>query len=63
MLLLTSSLLLYRWRFFVDIVVMVEVRHFDLCTWSGWLLSDLYLYKEAGYGGFGVGGNTGWHCS
>lgn len=27
--------------------------HFD--TWSGWLLSDLYLYEEAGYGGFGAG--------
>ena len=55
MLLLTSSLLLYRWRFLVDIAVMAEVRHFDLCTLSGWLLSDLYLYEEAGYGGFGAG--------
>ena len=55
-LLLTSSLLLYRWRFLVDIAVALGEGHkeLDTCTWSGWVLTDLYLYEEAGYGGLSV---------
>ena len=56
-----SFLLLSRCRFLVHITVVAEVGHYDRCTWSGWLLSDLYLYEEAGYEGFGLGDQRGWY--
>ena len=33
--------------------------HFNTFTWSGCLLSNLYLYEEAGYGEFDVVGRRG----
>ena len=57
--LLLTSALLHRWRFLLDIALVAKVGHYDRYRWFSWLLSDLYVYEEARYRGFGVGDRRG----